>query len=325
MSKSSITMRTKNNRIFLFGLVLTLTMGMCLSVQDARAQQDPQYTMYFWNLQALNPGYAGTSGVFSVTGLSRHQWTGLTGAPSTQSLVLSTPLRNRAIGLGFSIVHDEVGPVTTNLLYGDIAYKLKLSNKSKLSLGIKGGVNLFSADLSQLEGVGSDDPLLSGMHTSTTPNFGFGAYYYSKKHYLGLSIPKLVENNILESTTTGTTVNTLLEKRHFFLIGGYVFDITRNTKLRPSFVLKAVQGAPVSADISALVFFEDAFNLGAAYRPGDSVSGILGYDFTDQLRAGYAYDFTLSDIRDHSSGSHEFMLGYDLRSRKERTLSPRYF
>lgn len=306
-------------------LLLLLLLGVTLTSVKVNAQQDPQYTMYFWNLQALNPGYAGTSEVLTATGLSRHQWTGLGGAPTTQTLAMHSPLRNDKLGLGFSIVHDEVGPVTTNLIYADFAYKIKTTENAHLSLGLKAGINLFAADLGELDNVSVDDPLLVGAQSSSTPNFGFGAYYYSDKGYVGLSVPKLLENGLGESDETSGSIQTILEQRHYFLIAGYVFDLNETLKLRPSIVTKVVNGAPLSVDLSANMFIHDRLSLGAAYRFNDSASGIIGYQITDQLRAGYSHDFTLSDLRDHHSGTHEFMLGFDLQVLRERTLSPRYF
>ena len=300
-------------------LTLLLTTGV-------QAQQDPQYTMYFWNTQALNPGYAGTLDVLSITGLSRHQWTGLDGAPTTQTLAIHSPLANDAIGVGFSVVHDEVGPVSTNLIYADIAYKIKTTENAKLSFGLKAGVNLFSADLGSLDNVDANDPLFqSNISSNLTPNFGFGAYYYSKKGYVGVSAPKLLENEQGEAERGTEVVSTILERRHYFVTAGYVFDLSETVKLRPATIIKAVSGAPLSVDLSANFFFMDRLSVGAAYRIDDSVAGVLGYQITDQFRAGYAHDFTLSELSDQHSGTHEFMLSYDLRVNRDRTLSPRYF
>ncbi len=313
------------NKIYKISVGIGITTMVMLAGQ-LQAQQDPQYTLYFWNTQALNPGYAGTSGVLSVTGLSRHQWTGLDGAPTTQSLSLHSPLRNDKLGLGFSIVRDEVGPVTTNLIYADFAYKINTTENAKLSFGLKAGVNLFSASLGGLENVDPSDPLfISDVGSNLTPNFGFGVYYYSHKGYIGLSAPKLLENEQTDIDAGAGTVGRILDERHYFLTAGYVFDLTDNVKLKPSMVAKVVSGSPLSLDLSANFFFMERLNLGGAYRFGDSASGIIGYQITDQFRAGYAHDFTLSDLRDHHSGTHEFMIGYDLKVDRERTLSPRYF
>lgn len=305
-----------------FGIML---IGM-LSLTEVNAQQDPQYTMYFWNMQALNPGYAGSADVLSITGLSRHQWTGLDGAPTTQSLSLHSPLSNDAIGLGFSVVHDEIGPVTTNLIYADFAYRVKTTENAKLAFGLKAGINLFSAGLTGLDNIDENDPLFGAdVSSKLTPNFGFGVYYFSHKGYVGFSAPKLLENEQADVEQNSGTVSTILEKRHYFLMAGYVFELSDEVKLRPSIVTKVVDGSPLSVDLSANFFFMDRLSVGAAYRIDDSASGIVSYQITDQFRAGYAHDFTLSELRDHHSGSHEFMLSYDLRVNREKTLSPRYF
>jgi type IX secretion system PorP/SprF family membrane protein len=134
-----------------------------------------------------------------------------------------------------------------------------------------------------------------------------------------------LENEQSEVEQATGVVSTILEKRHYFLIAGYVFNLSDDVKIRPSIMMKAVDGSPISTDISANVFFLDRLSLGAAYRLNDSFSGIISYRITDQFKAGYAHDFTVSELSDYNSGTHEFMLSYDLIVNRDRTLSPRYF
>src|SRR6185503_7772119 len=112
------------------------------------AQQDPMYTMYMWNTLAVNPGYAGSADLFTVTGLARRQWVGLEGAPSTQTLTAHTPLPLESLGVGISAVHDQAGPVNSTVINADVAYRLRLTQHARLAFGVKAGVDLFSVKLS---------------------------------------------------------------------------------------------------------------------------------------------------------------------------------
>ncbi len=305
--------------------LLLATLAIALSIMT-RAQQDPMYTMYMWNTMSVNPGYAGSADLFTITGLAREQWVGLDGAPSTQTLTLHTPLSNNAIGIGLSAVHDEVGPVNNTLLFGDFAYRIRVTKNARLAFGLKAGVDLLQADLTGVPGTDIGDPLFQqNVSSSAKPNFGFGLYYWSNRGYVGISAPKLMQHTRLGVDGANGTVNAITQKRHLFLIGGYVFSLSPAVKFRPSFLLKAVDGAPLSIDLTANFLLMERLWLGAAYRNEDSMAGIIAYNITEQLRAGYAYDLTLSPLRRVQGGSHELMLQYDLSFTREKTLSPRYF
>lgn len=290
------------------------------------AQQDPQYTMYMWNMMAINPGYTGSADVLNITALARQQWTGLDGAPSTQSVALHSPLRNENIALGFSLVNDRIGPVHTTLFNGNFAYRIRTGENTRLSFGLQAGVNMLQAKLGELANVSANDPVFAqNVANELAPNFGFGVYYWGHKGFLGLSAPKLLENNYGTVVTATGDASTLTERRHYFLSGGYLFRLSDALHLRPMFMTKVVEGAPLSVDLNAMFILREKLWLGAAYRNQDSFAAIAAFQITDQLRAGYSYDMTTSNLRRYNNGSHELMLSYDLRSNKDRILTPRFF
>ena len=295
---------------------------LCASFNRANAQQDPMFTQYMFNTLALNPAYAGSADIFTVMALSRHQWVGLEGAPTTQTFVLHTPLKNQNIGLGFSVIHDKIGPVQQTGFYGDFAYRLKTGKESRLAFGLKFGGNYFTADLSSLQTI-DDDPANVNVSGEFLPNAGFGLYWSSKKFYLGASAPKLLQNEIGEVNTVSGLVGE--EERHYYLIGGMVFNLSEDLKFKPSFMARAVEGAPLSIDVTASFLLREKLWVGVMYRLQDSFGAILQYQISEQLRAGYAYDMTTSRLGEYNSGTHEIMLNYDLRFTKGRTISPRYF
>ncbi len=190
------------------------------------------------------------------------------------------------------------------MVFADYSYSIQTSNTAKLAFGLKAGVNIFQADLLSSNPEQGGDPAIYNISNKLLPNVGVGLYYYSDKGYIGLSAPKLLEQSFDEYDSTITEFNNK-ERRHYFLIGGYVFDLTENIKFKPSFLLKAVSGAPVSIDLSGNFFFNEKLGVGLAHRLDDSFSGLLQYYVTPQFRIGYTYDFTLSDLKHYNNGSHE--------------------
>ncbi len=306
---------------------ILMTLGLGIFGLTAFAQQDAMFTHYMFNTQAVNPGYAGTRDALTITGLHRSQWVGFEGAPVTQTLTGHTPILNDQLGVGLSIINDKVGPISTTSFYADLAYKFQISDKGKLSLGLKGGVNLMTGGLTSLDlDQSGDNAFSNNIESQLLPNIGFGAYYYEDRWYVGLSTPKLLENDFSTNTTTGGT-NVASEKRHYFLIGGAVFDLNKDLKLKPTTFIKVTSGAPIEADLTALLLIKEKFWTGPMFRTGDAVGALLGYQFTDQLSAGYSFDwsFTNTTFR-YNGGSHEIMLRYDFFfSEKQKIQSPRYF
>ena len=299
----------KNIKIFIG--ILTL-----MSITSVFGQQDAQYTQYMYNMNILNPAYAGSKGITSLGLLGRTQWVGVDGAPQTATLSLHSPV-GRAVGLGLSVIHDEIGPVKENNVFADFSYTINTSEKGSLAFGLKAGVSFLDVgDLTSIE----PDPLNIPIH-QTSPNFGAGIFYYTNKYYLGLSAPNFLETRHLEKK--GGIVTTASEKMHYFLTSGYVFDLTENLKLKPSTMIKAASGAPLSVDLSANLLVSEKFELGLSYRFDDSISGILGFNVNDDFRIGYAYDYTTSKFGNFNNGSHELMLLFDFNRRN--LTSPRFF
>ena len=285
------------------------------------SQQDPMYTQYMYNTLSVNPAYAGSRGALSIAGLYRTQWVGIDGAPETQTLTVHSPMYNENMGLGLSVINDKVGPIHQTMLFADYAYSIQTAPNAKLAFGLKAGMNIYQADLLALSPTQSNDPAIYNISNRLLPNIGVGVYYYSDKGYFGVSAPKLLEHDLKSGEISASK-----ERRHYFVIGGYVFELNDYIKFKPSFLLKGVSGAPLSIDLSGNFFFHDKFGIGAAYRFGDSFSALLQYYVTPQLRIGYAYDYTLTDLQSYNSGTHEIMLGYDFYFiDTNRIRSPRFF
>ncbi len=285
------------------------------------AQQDPQFTQYMYNTMSVNPGYAGQREVLSITGLHRSQWVGLEGAPSTQTLAIHTPLRNKQIGIGLSVVNDKLGPTSEIYVDGNLSYTIQISNNGlKLSFGVKAGFHNLSTDWSKGK-YQNPDVVFNENISLFSPTVGAGIYLHSQKWYLGVAVPNFVTTSHYKDHKESLAS----ERFHYFLIGGYVFDINENIKLKPAFLVKAVSGSPLIADVSANVLLNKKLTLGVAWRWDDSVSGLVGFQINKKLFIGYAYDATTTGLRNYNSGSHEITLRFELLQPVKRLLSPRFF
>lgn len=298
-----------------------------LSILKASAQQEPHFTQYMSNMSVINPAYAtDTPAILNLGTLYRYQWAGIKGAPKTLTLFAHTPVNDK-IETGFSLVSDDIGDGVkkqTNL-FADFAYVLQLDENQKLSFGVKAGFSTISTNFNGFE-LNDTRPDLAFENTNeTVPNFGVGAYYFTDNYYIGLSVPNILSSE--HSGSSGNQINSFGTHRvHGYLTGGYVFDMNENFKLKPAAMAIFVQGAPVSVDLTANVLYNEKFELGAAYRFGDAVSVLMNVNVTPNLRVGYSYDYTISNLSQFNSGSHEIVLLYNLDLLgKGYNKSPRFF
>lgn len=305
-----------------------LVLLVILSSSFSFAQQLPQFSQYMFNTISVNPAYAGSRETLSIVGLHRSQWVGINGGPVTQTLSVHTPLRNEKVGLGVSIINDSPGYENFLYAYGDFSYTIQTSEKTKLAFGLKGGFTHYNLDQEFLnsEEVAAD-PFFSNYSDKWNPNVGVGAYLHSDRWYLGLSAPRLLNTDYNLADNTNEADFIALERVSYYFTGGYVFDISENTKLKPAFLLKATNGAPISADLTANFLLYDKFWIGGSYRYNINTSSlgiIADFQIDKQLRIGYAYEHFVDGIRPYLGGTHEILLMFEIFNER-RVKSPRYF
>ena len=291
-----------------------------LGCANAHSQQDSQFTQYMYNTNTINPAYAGSRGALSIYGVHREQWVGLNGAPKTNVLSINTPIKNSKLGLGINFVNDQIGVMKDNTLSVDLSYTIDLDNRdNKLSFGIKGSANLLDVAYSDLNLYNPNDPFLSGdINNEFTPNFGAGVYYHNEKAFVGLSVPNFLESDRYDDNVYATVQT----RMHFYLMGGYVFDLNPNLKFKPALLLKGVEGAPLQADVTANFLISNKLTLGAAYRWDAAWSALAGFQVTDGLMIGYSYDGDTTRLANYNSGSHEIFLRFELFNKFKRVNSP---
>lgn len=284
------------------------------------SQQDSQYTQYIYNTMSVNSAYTGQRDVLSYSGLYRTQWVGIDGAPKTLTFGIHSPLKNENLGMGISIVSDQLGPIREDYINLNFSYTIRLNRSTELSFGLKGGLHNLSSDFSRGNSFQNTDVAFNENISLFSPTIGAGLYLHSTRGYLGLSAPNFLTtehyNDYKESLAS--------ERLHLFLIGGYVFNIDNDIKLKPAFLIKAVSGAPLIADLSINAMFNNRFVFGLAYRWDDSLSGLTGLQVNKTLFIGYAYDYNTSIGNKYTGGTHEVLLRFELQQ-INKILSPRFF
>jgi type IX secretion system PorP/SprF family membrane protein len=304
--------------------ILILLLGGRLS-----AQQDPQYTHYMYNMSVVNPAYATAfPATLSLGGLYRSQWVGAVGAPKTMTFFGHMPV-NKKVELGLSIVSDDIGDGAKkeNNVYADFAYVLPLGGPHRLSLGLKGGFTSLNTNFNgfRLESGNTATDLAFAQDVRfVKPNAGAGLYYFTDSHYIGISVPNILAFKHIEERDGITAYG--YEALHVFFTGGYVFPIAADVRLKPAFMVKFSEGSPATCDISLNALYLDRFELGGAYRVNESFSALMSVGVTPDIRIGYAYDYTTSNLGKFNSGSHEVFILFDLGLMgKGYDKSPRFF
>lgn len=311
--------------VSVFGFLLILALG----TTSLSAQQDPQYTQYMYNTVAINPAYAGNRGVTSIVGLHRSQWVGLDGAPRTQSLSIHSPIGEGKVGLGLSIVNDALGPSQETYVGADFSYTINTSENGKLSFGLKAGGHILDVDFTKLTLFDVTDPRFSqNIDNRISPIIGAGLYYHTNRFYAGISVPNLIETEHFDVSNNSNGASYLAKERiHYYGIMGYTFDISDQLKFKPSTLVKMVAGAPLQVDLTANFLVMEKLHLGAAYRWSAALSGLVGFQVSDSMLIGLAYDRESTDLGDtfYNDGSFEVFLRFELFNEYDRMLTPRFF
>ena len=301
-----------------------------ISAPALKAQFDAMFTQYMFNEMFINPAYAGSNGAMSATLLHRQQWVNFAGRPVTTSFSLHGPVIDDKMGIGLSVLNEKIGVLQRNLIYGDYAYRLKVQETGTLALGLMAGVETQYNRFSELKvnNDGTSDPQLSyNSPNIVAPNLGTGVYYHTKTFYGGLSIPRLI-NNQVNFENGGAAVKTSkvqLGKCSYYITAGNMFVINEEIKIRANTMIKYVPSAPLQIDLGGNLLIRDMFWAGLSYRSGSALSILLGVQVNKQFLVNYAYDYGVNQIQKYSQGTHEFVLNYLFAYKGKKVVTPRYF
>ena len=303
-------------------LVLMAVMAATLEV---KAQQDPIFTQYMFNTQAVNPAYAGMWEKIGFISLVRKQWAGIEKSPFTQMVSFHSPVFNEYAGIGLNVINDRFAYEERLSIFADYAYELLVTPEKRLRLGMKFGFMNYKNPLRRYQLYPDyifDPAFQEDIDLKFLPNFGIGVFYYDENFYVSASVPKLVKNDFVENRNN---YSSLAEVRHFHLSGGYVFTLNPDLKFKPTVMARGALGAPVQIDLSANFMLNDRLWLGAMVRTGDALCLVAQWIFSNNLRIGYAMDITFTEIYRHQNGTYEFTLSYDVDFYGRSYLRSRYF
>ncbi len=291
---------------------------MWLQQPTLYAQQNPQYTQFMFNNLVINPAYAGAEEALSITVLNRNQWTGVEGAPTTQSLGAHSLVFKDKVGVGITLIYDRIGVHKNLRALSNYAYHIRLKKDAVFSFGLQAGVQNIKADYGSLAGIGNDPKLLNAVN-QTLVDFGSGIFYRSKRVQAGISASKLLSNSI----QFNDSLKSVLSSTNVFGYGRYQFTLNEKVQLEPGVFIKYFPNTPLSYDVNLNMVYARVLTAGFSYRKSESIALVLRFQLTYQLQLGYAYDYPIGDASQLSSASHEVMLHYVFRSVKKNVASPR--
>jgi len=308
-------------------LIIVWILFFCLA-GVAFAQQDAQYTQYMYNTISINPAYAGSRGVLSLTALHRDQWVGLDGAPKSQTFNIHAPVGNN-VGLGFNVINDAIGPMQETSFDAAFSYTVPTSLSGKLSFGLKAGGHLLNIDYMGLRQFVPELTAADNIDQRFSPNFGAGMYYHSNRFYAGVSVPNILETRHFDEASDNNDASSFVsrERANYYLMTGYVFNLSPMLQFKPAMLGKIVNGAPLQLDLSANFLFANKVTLGGAYRWDSAWSALAGFQLSRGLMIGMAYDAEITDLGQASfnKGSFEVLLRFEVFGKSNAALYPRFF
>jgi len=280
-------------------------------------QQDPLFTEYMYNMNVINPAYAGSVDAAEFGLTTRAQWIGFNDSPKTISFAASTPVPIfENFGMGVSLISDINGPVTQQDIYVDLSYRIRIHNTGTLSVGLKGGNTLDFFDTSAFD---PNNAAYQNIENSNFWNVGAGLYYQDQSIYVSLSVPQIFNYEDINENTL-SSVN-----RHYYLSAGYVYSLERYLQIKPSFLIRYTENEPVSFDLNTNLLWYETFETGLSYRYNSAISAMFNIKVMENLRIGYAFDYGIGELWGTNATSHEVFLLFDLQSKRQRFTSPRFF
>ena len=310
------------------------------------AQQKPHYTQYILNQYIVNPALSGIESYIDIKASHRHQWVGIQDAPVTSYFSIQGPIgktdsrvsatgieragynpRGRDYwseytaasphhGVGLQLIQDVTGPLTRSAAYATYAYHMGLSIRSSIAAGFGVGVTKLSLNPSKLQFNQAADPSVyqNTIGDKWKPDLNAGIYYYSAKHFIGVSVQQVIPQRI-EFTNNQLRKEEGKMVPHIFSTAGYRFSIGESFNLTPSIMVKYINPLPTQIDLNFKLQYLDAVWIGGTARLKDGFAGMVGMNIASTVNVGYSYDYTTSQLGNYSKGTHEILLGFLLGNR----------
>ena len=287
--------------------IIYFALTVLLSVGALSAQQDPNFTFYRYNMNLINPAFAGSNDVSDIGVGIRSQWASIEGSPETQTVFFGTPV-GKNLGLGVSIINDRTFIENQTSVALDFSYHLQLNDNMHLFLGIKAGLNSYRVNTDGLVTYGiQTDPSLMDIDGGFTPNIGSGVYLKGQSFFASLSVPKILTPNRLDNDNGIAKQGE--DKIHVYASAGYDIPMNSNITIKPSILARYVNSSPISIDLTAAFMLGERFEPGVAYRLNEGFGGFFIFKASRGLHIGYAYETALDNaVSNLNNGTHEILL-----------------
>ncbi|MDX9930442.1 MAG: type IX secretion system membrane protein PorP/SprF [Bacteroidales bacterium] len=309
----------RNLRLLIF-ILLVVAVGLPLN-----SQQVPMYSQYIMNGFLINPSYAGSDGYSTINLTAREQWVGMPQAPSTYALSFQTrllqtsyitkstsvrkkamrPTKGGRIGLGGYFFNDNNGIIRRTGFQAAYAYHIPIGTSHQLSFGLAATAYQFALDLQGALLFDVDDDYFNNYDRVVyIPDFNFGASFMSRNYYVGFAMSQMFRGVLMMGNDGG---NNQSELGHYFLTGGLKIPLpARDWMVEPSALIKSsdMLFKSFQMDLTTRVYYKEDYWAGISWRTGDALIIMTGIRY-DRFYFAYAFDFTLTDIRQQSFGSHE--------------------
>jgi len=320
MNRIHLNIKMKYKRLIFLSI-------MAISFHQAKAQTEPMYSQYMYNMLGVNPAYAGNREALSLNFFQRNQWVGIKGAPKTTSLSIDQSIKDGKMGWGIQVYDDRLGVEAASGFNGMLSTRIRVSEKGILSGGLSFGLMNYRINLNDVNNRNNpNDPsfIVTDNPSKWNPSMGMGIYYNTDRFYASVSTPSVLKSRLASYENFNTSIQKS-DAFHLFANTGYVFDINEDVKLKPSTMIKMVSGAPIEADLNMNLWLKDLLGIGGSYRTGDAFVGMIELQATQKIRFGYAYDMPFNPLKYFTKGSHELMLRYEFGNFKTKIKSTRYF
>ncbi len=296
----------------------------------AKAQQDAMHAQSFMNHLRINPAYAGYKDVATVSAFHRSQWVGFKGAPSTQTVSFDMPVKRAKFAFGGTLSHDKIGPISTLSLQGDAAARVQVSRKGFMAFGLKATGSLMQGNLTDVALTSArqgetDDLFAQNMRSVFMPNIGFGFFFSDPDHFVSLSVPRLLNNNMRAKNSDLYVADLGVLQPMAQFSAGKMFKVNKQVKIQPALSARATMNAPLSLGANGNVIIMDALKVGVFYFFNEVAGAFIQYDIDKRLKIGYSMDFAANRLVMTNFGSHEVMISYAVKEKRRRIVYPRYF
>jgi type IX secretion system PorP/SprF family membrane protein len=286
--------------------IIVVVIVLSLSIK-AISQEESNITFYRYHMNLFNPAYVGMNDETLLTSSLRKQWTGVPDAPSTQTVSFGMPV-GKNLGIGISVLNERTFIEKQNNISIDFSYKVKMNQNVDLYFGLKAGGNFYDVNLSGLETYNvMADNALTNINTFN-PNVGVGAVLRHEKWFVAAAVPKLLNTTKARNEMGFATIAT--DRPHFYLSGGYDFELSESFTLKPSTMVRYVNAAPISVDFNTMLAFEKRFEIGVTYRTDQAYAALSTLTISKHFMFGFAYEMSTRASLARARNTNEILLRF---------------